>query len=102
MIVGRWVGWILLGAGLVALGWDVVESVRTESLVVADLGARWFLIDRFSLGLMQAVIQRYILPELWDPVITTLLLWPAFLVLSVPGVVLSYVCRVRKKHTWFI
>ena len=102
MFIGRWIGWILLGAGLVGLGWDVVESLRGGTIVVGALGERWYTIDRSSLGLAQAVIQRYVWAELWDPGIATLLLWPAFLVLGVPGVVLAYVCRIRKKPSKFI
>ena len=38
-----------------------------------------------SLNLVQAVVQRYLLPALWDPVLVTLLLLPAWIVVGVPG-----------------
>ena len=41
--------------------------------------------------------QRYIFPALWDPVFVTVLLWPAFLVIVVPGLLLSYFFRRRPR-----
>jgi len=45
----------------------------------------WFDLDRSSLNLVQAVVQRYIHPFLWDPIIVTILLCWAFAVLLVLG-----------------
>jgi len=102
MAIGRWIGWILLGAALVSLGWDAVRSVQESSLIVSPLGEQWYRIDAASLGLTQAVVQRYVWPPLWDPGITTVLLWPGWLVLGIPGALLSWFCRVRRRNTWFI
>jgi hypothetical protein len=102
MAIGRWLGWIVLGAAIVSLGWDVVRSFQESDLYIGTLGEQWYRTHSESLGLSQAVIQRYVWPPLWDPGITTLLLLPGWVVLGIPGVLLSWLCRVRKKATWFI
>ncbi len=61
------------------------------------LGQLWFEIDNGSLNLVQAVIQRYIFPELWDPVIVSMLLLPAWLVFAIPAIVLTVLFRRRKQ-----
>ena len=50
-----------------------------------------------QLNLTQAVTQRYVLPELWDPVLLTVLLWPAFIVLAVPGLILFALGSLRRR-----
>ena len=52
------------------------------------LGQLWYRLDVSSLNLMQAVVQRYIHPLLWDPVIVGVLVQPAFVVFSLPGALL--------------
>ncbi|MBI1209708.1 MAG: hypothetical protein GC191_20795 [Azospirillum sp.] len=73
---------IILGAGAVAV--DLIHGGNGWPA----FGALWFQLAPASLNLAQAVIQRYLLPALWDPAILTLLLWPAPLVLAVPGLAL--------------
>ena len=97
MIVGRIIGWALLAVALVALGADIVGWLSSGSLRVTSLGQHWFEIHRASLGLAQAAVQRHVLPELWDPVIQTVLLWPTWAVFGVTGAVLAYLCRGRRR-----
>jgi hypothetical protein len=81
MIVGRLLGWVFLILGYVVLGRDVIGWVDTHRFEPIVLGQLWYDLDRGSLNLAQAIIQRYIAPALWDPVITTVLLcwaWPVF------------------------
>jgi ABC-type Fe3+ transport system permease subunit len=95
MIVGRLIGWIFVILGLAVLGRDVIGWLDTSRLEPIVLGQLWYDIDRSSLNLAQAVIQRYIAPALWDPIISSLLLlWaaPFFLVL---GALLVWASRRR-------
>ena len=95
MIVGRVIGWTLLTLGLIILAWDIKGWVDEGALVFVTAGELWFTLHDGSLNLLQAVTQRYVLPELWDPIFVTVLLWPAFLVIGVPGLVLAWTCRRR-------
>jgi hypothetical protein len=62
------------------------------------LGEMWFKIHPSSLNGAQAGIQRYVAPWLWEPVITTLLLWPGYLVFGIPGVLGTIFCRKRQSQ----
>lgn len=96
MIVGRFFGWLFALAAVAALARDIVAWIDTGSLVLLPLGQLWFEIDNGSLNLIQAITQRYIFPALWDPVIVTILLWPAWLVLAIPAIVLLLIFRRRR------
>jgi len=95
VIIGRIIGWVLIAIGLMLVGVEALASLRGEEWAPQLLGQLWFELDSGSLNLTQAIVQRYLLPTLWDPVILTLLLWPAWAVFLVPGVVLSVLCRDR-------
>jgi hypothetical protein len=40
-------------------------------------GEVWFALSPDTLNLSQAIVQRYLLPQLWDPVLVSLLRLPA-------------------------
>ena len=64
--------------GLIALAVDLYSSLSEDGIIrLAALGDWWFWIHPDSLQLSQAVVQRYINPALWDPVIQSVLEWPA-------------------------
>jgi hypothetical protein len=94
--IGRWAGWILIALAVAALLMDAYEAHVSGSFAPMAAGELWYRLHRSSLGLLQAVVQRYISPWLWDPAIVTILTWPAFLVLGVPGVLLAVLCRKRR------
>jgi hypothetical protein len=62
-----------LGAWLRLTGQDLLQPA----------GQVWFSIDNASLNLMQAVIQRYIHPAVWDSVMVPWLLLPAWRALAI-------------------
>tara|TARA_R110002167_G_scaffold150687_3_gene344455 strand:- start:51 stop:368 length:318 start_codon:yes stop_codon:yes gene_type:complete len=103
MIVGRIVAWILLALALMALGAEIVRSLEAGAWEILALGPLWYAIDPAGLNVTQAVIQRYLLTELWDPVIVTLLTWPAWVVFAVPGLLLLALFRRRRQpnRRWF-
>jgi hypothetical protein len=87
-MIGRLIGWIIFLAGLAVLARDVFVWIGTKNWAPIALGQLWFDIDRSSLNLVQAVVQRYIHPFLWDPIIVTVLIWWAFAVLMFLGLVI--------------
>ena len=101
MVFLRVVGGILLLAGIAALGFDLWQYVQGMSqgqgFHLAAAGELWYRLSPGTLNLTQAVTQRYILPELWDSVLLTVLLWPAALVLGVPGLVLLTLGSFRRR-----
>jgi hypothetical protein len=95
MIVGRVIGWIALLAGAAALVRDLLVWIDTKHWAPIALGKLWYDLNRSSLNLVQVVVQRYIHPFLWDPIIVSILLSWAFAVLMFLGVLLLLVFRRR-------
>ncbi|MFP3944917.1 MAG: hypothetical protein ACLFWF_13555 [Alphaproteobacteria bacterium] len=75
---GRAVALLLALSGLWLLVSDAVRTVEQGTLSLKPLGQVWYEGDAGSLNLAQAVVERYLFPELWHPVITTFLNWPAW------------------------
>lgn len=71
----RLIGMLFGAAGLAALAadWLIYGGPR-------DLGAWWADLHFASLQLLEPAIARHLSPFLWDPVMTTVLLTPAWIV----------------------
>lgn len=94
MIIGRLLGWLVTAAALMAVGAEVIAALETGAYRGLTIGELWYLLDRDSLNLMQAVVQRHLLPLLWDGVVV-LLLQPAWIVCGVAGPVLVLLFAAR-------
>jgi hypothetical protein len=92
-MIGRLIGWAFFLAGLAVLVRDALVWIDTKRWAPIALGQLWFDLNRSSLNLVQAVVQRYIHPFLWDPIIVSILLCWAFAVLMVLGVVILALSR---------
>jgi len=101
MIIGRAIGWALLVLGLLVLGRDVWVSVQVAGARLIALGELWYVIDRGSLNALQAAIQRYVWPPLWDPGIVSVLRLPAAPALIVLGAVLLLAFRRPRRRTFY-
>ncbi len=95
MVVGRIFGAVLLLAGIASGVGDLLSWQETGAFRLSAAGERWFQFSPDTLNLAQALTQRYLAPEVWDPYMQTVLLWPAVLVLGVPGLVLLWLFRRR-------
>jgi predicted membrane protein len=87
-MVRRLIGWIIFLAGVSVLVRDVIVWIDTKHWAPIALGQLWYDLNRSSLNLVQAVVQRYIHPFLWDPIIVTILFCWAFAVLMVLGLLI--------------
>ena len=80
MAIGRTVGRAFLSVGILCLLAAAavfgVKATGHEFAGAPSLGALWFQFHAYSLNLTQAIIQRYIWPYLWDPVLQSLLVMP--------------------------
>lgn len=61
---------------------DATHSVAAGSLVASPLGQSWYSVSPSTLNLAQAVVQRYTLPFVWDPVMIWILTFPGFAVFA--------------------
>ena len=99
MVVGRVIGWLLILAALGVAGWELFVFFQGGPYQTLSLGRLWFKIAHSSLNLVQAVIQRYVTPKLWDPVLVSILKLPAWVSFAVLGIALIVVFRRRKRES---
>ena len=81
---------------LVGAGEGFVAWFDTKIWAPIALGQLWYELDRSSLNLVQAVIQRYLSPFLWDRIILNILLCWASAVLIVIGASILLLTRARR------
>ena len=97
MSVRRTIGSVLLFVALMILGAEFLRALENGSYTVLALGEIWYQTDSDSLNLLQAVVERYIHPFLWYPIITTMLFLPGWLLPGALGGLLIYSARRRKR-----
>ena len=82
------IGWTLVILALAAFGYEVLLAATSGGYRMIAAGELWYQIDVGSLNLTQAVIQRYVHPWLWDPMLVSVLQWPLWSLLGGPGAAL--------------
>ena len=95
MLIGRLLGWILVLAGIVVAIRDGVIWYETGTYPLISTGEAWYMVHSDSLNTTQAAVQRYLSPEIWDPGIQTVLLWPAVATFVGAGLILLLLFRRR-------
>lgn len=101
----RGIGWAMLLIAVLVIGFGLVAWLGGVPIFVQTGGEYWFKTDPESLNLAQAVIQRNLHPDLWDPLLVAVLLWPVAAGLglvvglfAVPGLVLVSLFRRRRRR----
>ena len=82
--VGCILGWFFMLAALAVALWEILGRDPDKGFQFRPAGELWNRIDADSLGLVQVVIERYIWPPLWDPVLFSLLLLVLALAPGIP------------------
>ncbi len=83
----------ICGAGGLALGlfWLYGDLKLTDDGIAyraSALGEHWYKWHAPSLNLLQAIVERYVLPQLWTYVLLPLLLAPAWMVAGIFAAIL--------------
>jgi hypothetical protein len=94
----RVLGALLILTALVAAGFEVAHWISAGSYKPVTPGGVWYAVHRASLNTAQAAVQRHLAPWLWDPAIMWLLVQPAWAVAGVPGGLLLWLGRRRKRR----
>jgi hypothetical protein len=94
----RAIGWVLVLVGAGFLVADAVGWLRTGSVSPTPLGQIWFSIDRFSLNLVQAVIERYVAAALWQSIVGPALLQPGWIVFPLLGAPFLAIARLLRRR----
>lgn len=91
----RSVGFLCLAIALVAGVLDVIHSIDASSLVLTPMGQAWFQLDAESLNLTKDIIQNYLHPYIWDPIMQWILERPTFVVFFVLALIFYALGRRR-------
>ena len=86
-------GRILVVVGIGFFIRDIIIWAGSGPLVLSSAGEIWYSVNKESLLLAEAAIARHIPiigPELWHPVISTILTAPIFLVILLPGLLIIF------------
>ncbi len=74
---------LVLAAGVIMAVLDATRSIAASELVLTPLGQSWFAVSPGTLNLTQAIIQRHLAPQIWDPAMIWVLTMPGFAVMAV-------------------
>lgn len=102
MLILRFLGNISFLAAIVALVYDGTKSLGEGALSMTPLGQHWFNLSPGTLSLAQSAIEKHVSPALWDPVVVTILLAPAWVVFGVTGLILHIIGRKRTRLNVFV
>jgi hypothetical protein len=94
----RMFGFGLLAIAIVVGIADASRSIAESQIMFKPLGQLWFEMSPETLNLSQAVIQRYVHPTVWDPMLQTVLTWPAWAVFAGIGVLFLLIGARRQKR----
>jgi hypothetical protein len=92
----RMIGVIFIAAAFILVVYDGARSIADSRLYLYKLGQLWTDIHAASLQSAQVKVQDSLPAVAWDPVITTVLDQPAWLVFGIIGIVLILLGRKPK------
>ena len=97
-MIGRFLAWLFIALAVGVFAYDVWVFLNSGAVRLTALGQLWYWIHPGSLNLSQAVIERYVHPFLWDPIIIDVLLAPACVIFLAIGIVLALLFRRKKRR----
>ena len=94
----RFLAVVALAVAVILAVVDATRSIATSELVLTPLGTSWYAVSPDTLNLAQALVQRYVFPALWDPMIVSILTLPGFVVFLVLALLFHLIGRRRSRR----
>ena len=97
MVIGRLIAFLFWVIAATVLLRDLLALLDSGIFAFMTGAQLWFTLDPDGFERTEGMMRdKY--PSLWDPAVSTVLDWPAFLVFAVLGLILFYVFRSRSKR----
>ena len=101
MAVLRALAWICLLIAMIALVGDLTRANTGGPMVMTSSLAHWKSMAPQSLAAFSGFVQKLVHPALWDPVMTRVLLLPAWLLIGAIGVIMAVLGRRKRRVNIF-
>jgi hypothetical protein len=101
LLIGRLKGWALLLGALAAVGYEAFGWWRDGVWESVSFGAAWASFNANSLVGLGAFIEKSVSPWLWSEIMIPVLLQPLWLVLALPGALLTVTLRSKRRRSIF-
>ncbi len=98
MIVLGVIGWLLIAAALLALGWDLFLWIHDGHFEPSAVGGLWSTVSPRSFNFAEHLISAHISKALWDSLIMAVLAQPMLFVAGIPGLLLLLIARRRRRR----
>jgi hypothetical protein len=95
-VLGTW----LFALAMVLVIIDGTRTLAASELVITSLGSSWQQMHPDSLAAFRAFLDSRLFGPLLDQVVTAILGFPAWAVIGVPGILLAYAGRARRRNTY--
>ena len=96
----RVLGTLLIACALILVIIDGTRSLAASGLVFTPLEATWTQIHAESLLGLQQFLETRLFGPLLDPIISTILGFPGWAVIGVPGILLAWAGRSRRERVF--
>lgn len=97
-VIFRLLAMICLCVAVIMAVQDGARSVAASAVTLKPLGISWYEISPDTLNLSQAVIQRFLLPAIWDPFMIWVLNQPGFAVMGILALLLYVAGHKRRRR----
>ena len=98
MIVLRVIGWLLIAAALLALGWDLFLWIHGGHFALSAAGRLWYIVWPRGFNFAEHTVAGLTSKSFWDSVNRAVLAQPLLFVAGSPGLVLALIARRRRRR----
>ena len=98
MVVLRVIGWLLIAAALLALGWDLFMWAHKGHFALSPGGLLWYSVFPRSFNFAEHTVSSLISKSFWDSLNRTVLAQPMLFVAGIPGLLLALLARRRRRR----
>ena len=98
MVVLRVIGWLLIAAALLALGWDLFMWIHKGHFEPSAAGLLWYTLSPRSFNFAEHTVSGLISKSFWESLNRAVLAQPMLFVAGIPGLLLALIARPRRRR----